>query len=383
MRRFLRLSLTQLLLLVALVSLVISVVTVVRSRFGVMYNEPSLAVSPDGKTLASGHSVRPLFRRQHPVLVQSQAEPHASVTTCEAHRWAVTDVAYAPNGKSLFSVGDRSIRQWDARTGAPLSVLDTGMHAVNCLALSADGRLAATGGALEVKVWDLATYSELTTLTGHTSIIRNVAFSPDGCYLVSSGMDGTLRIWNTQTWRSSRNLAASGPSDIVFAADGRLVISGYGGTTGQNGSVNVSIIEIPSGRVRDVFCVEPSWAAVSAVAASRDGKLLAAAHGGDNAFAHSAVTIWDLQTKETLTSLNIAQHGKQWIDELEFSSDGDTLFCASQDNVVTAQQWRTGRCSVVFSSGRIFPWGLVGGGGLIWIAAWYFFGQRKKPKCPA
>jgi WD40 repeat protein len=194
-------------------------------------------------------------------------------------------------------------------------------------------------------------------------------------------MDGTLRVWNTQTWQLTSNLTASGPSDMAFTPDGRLVACGYEPATGQNGGgVTVSVVAIPSGAVQEVFRAEPSWAAVSAVAVSRDGKLLAAAHGGDRALAHSAVTIWDLQTKETLTTLNVAQHGNQWIDELEFSADGDTLFCASQNNVVTAQQWRAGRSSVLFASSRVFPWGLAGGGGVIWIVAWYVIGQPKNSR---
>ncbi len=227
MRRVFRISLAQMLLLVALVALVTSIVTVFQSRIGVTYNDPSLAVSPDGKTLASGHSVRPLFRRKHPVMVKNLAEPNTSATANEAHSWLVRGVAYAPGGKSLYSVGDRSIREWDAQTGVQLSRIDTRTHTANCLAISPDGQFAATGGGLEVRVWDVKSKNEIATLTGHTKIVWDVAFSPDGSYLVSGAFDGTFRVWNTQTWRLANAVKAEVARDIAFTPDGRLVTGGY------------------------------------------------------------------------------------------------------------------------------------------------------------
>ena len=377
MRRVLRLSLAQMLLLVALIALVTSIVVVFQSRFGVAYNDPSLAVSPDGKTLASAHSVRPLFRRKHPVVVKNLAELDSAATAYEAHRWLVRGVAFSPAGESLYSVGDRSIRQWD-RAGVERSRIDTGTHAADCLAISPDGRLAATGGQSEVKVWDLESRHEIATLAGQKHV-WDVAFSPDGRYLVSGALDGTLRVWDTQGWQLASAVPADGPSNIAFTPDGKLVSRGYEPAAGEKSwSVNATLYEIPSGKVLEVFPVKKSWAAVSSVAVSRNGKLLAAAHGGDRNIPQPAVTIWDLESKEELATLNVGQHGDNWIDEMEFSANGETLFCASHNNVVTAQQWRTGKSTVLFADGRVFPWGLAVGGGLSLIVAWYAAGQQKK-----
>ena len=45
-----------------------------------------------------------------------------------------------------------------------------------------------------VRVWDLAT-GESRALRGHMGQVGAVAFFPDGRALVSTGQDGSIRIW--------------------------------------------------------------------------------------------------------------------------------------------------------------------------------------------
>jgi ribosome assembly protein 4 len=47
-----------------------------------------------------------------------------------------------------------------------------------------------------VRVWDLDTCTPLVTLKGHDGWVQSLAWSPDEAYLVSSGMDGTVRMWH-------------------------------------------------------------------------------------------------------------------------------------------------------------------------------------------
>lgn len=53
---------------------------------------------------------------------------------------------------------------------------------------SPDGIIRLSGGF---------TWQEALTLEGHEGGVNSVAFSPDGKRIVSSGQDGTIKVWQT------------------------------------------------------------------------------------------------------------------------------------------------------------------------------------------
>ena len=50
-----------------------------------------------------------------------------------------------------------------------------------------------------LKIWDAATGELLQTLGGHSNIACRLAYSPDGRQFASAGLDGAVRIWQTDT----------------------------------------------------------------------------------------------------------------------------------------------------------------------------------------
>jgi WD40 repeat protein/serine/threonine protein kinase len=157
----------------------------------------SVAVSPDGKVLASGGMDGKVNLWDPAGWKAGTALP--PVRTLMQHTQPVTCVVFSPDGEHLaYAIGDTStnptrdgaVTLWDvARSKEVYTVMGLSSHMLR-LAFSPDGKsLAAGGNDGSVRLWDVATREQKTPLFNHNSRVRCVAFSPDGTLLASGGAD--------------------------------------------------------------------------------------------------------------------------------------------------------------------------------------------------
>ena len=109
-----------------------------------------------------------------------------------------SSVSFSADGTRIVSgSNDKSVRVWDASTGAELKVLNGHTDYINSVAFSADGMRIISGSDDEsVWVWDASTGAELKVLNGHTRTVESVAFSADGTRIISGSNDESVVVWD-------------------------------------------------------------------------------------------------------------------------------------------------------------------------------------------
>ena len=171
----------------------------------------ALALSPDGKRLASISIARPQKRQERTVLLwdvdteKQIAQLPLTVLERGGYRSNDVGIAFSPDGDIIAGGFCKEIVLWDATDGKTIMTIPQSEENQRPITLrfSPCGQYLAAGawwkGGLKktsICLWEVATGKKIATFWGHTTDVQCFAFSQDGTLLVSGGHDGAIYLWD-------------------------------------------------------------------------------------------------------------------------------------------------------------------------------------------
>jgi WD40 repeat protein len=305
----------------------------------------SLAFSPDGKTLVScgSDNTARLWKVSKGKLDRTLPKQSAPLLAA---------VFIADGAQLLICAEDRTIKRFDAATGAELQAIparanpnptpSASMDKYEIAVFSADGRwLAASGGGRAGELRQVAPNGDVRALESRVNAVKAAAFSPDGRWFASANQDGTVTLWDITVGRAIAKLGGGAGSveALAFSRDGQWLAWGSRGGA-------IAIWDL--GAARELPKREAHADGVASLVFTPDSKWLISGS------ADSTIKVWETKTWNEASRLT---GHKQGVTALGVSADGQRLISAGVDQTVrlwdlaTRQLTRTltGHKGIVYS----------------------------------
>jgi WD40 repeat protein len=197
-------------------------------------------------------------------------------------------------------------------------------------AFSPDGKKLAAGSEDgSIRLWDLQTQKSSVRVIspGDGSSVLSMSFSPDGKQLAAGSKDGSIRLWDLQTQKSSVRVISPGDGSSVlsmsFSPDGKQLAAGS-----KDGSIRLWDLQTQPPRETVLSPGDSSSSPVLSMSFSSNKQLATGSANGK-------ISLWDLQTQKP--SEAVISPGDRFsypVWSMNFSQNGKQLATGSADGVV-------------------------------------------------
>lgn len=240
---------------------------------------------------------------------------------------------------------DHQICFWEALTGVCSRTIAHPDSQINKLRISHSKEILAAAGNPNIRLYNINrgevpqqkqnkssgasnTNDVLTTLEGHKSNVTSIQFQQDDKWLVSSGEDGTIKVWDIRTPNVQRNYKTNCPINevVIHPNQGELISCDADG--------RIKIWDLSYNKCSATIVPEDADNSLQSLSVANDGSVLIAGNKKGHCY------VWDMpnHTDATLLSpLAKFRAHTTFITKLLISQDSKHLATCSADG--SARVW--------------------------------------------
>jgi WD40 repeat protein len=280
--------------------------------------------APDGKSILFGSGG---------FLVQYDLSAKAILRTFPSSGSWISSCAFSPDGELVVGGYDDGTLKIFHATRTPETSSARARHGeITGCSFSRSGKHVLTSSVNgQLKIWDVQSRRTLRSLRAK-SAVYNSALSPDGRFALGAGSDGKLRLWDMSTGSAAHTFR--GHEDSVdkcrFSPDGRFALSASSDGT-------LGLWETSSARLVRQFRGHRD--AVSDCAFSPDTSKVASGSFDND------LRIWETTSGDCLSTLS---GHTNTVHCVRFSPSSDAVLSASDDRTLKLWSLKTGECTRTF-----------------------------------